>query len=173
MARRTICAVGAVALLAACAHTEHAPAATSSVVASPTSFLSPPAPVAAPPATGTKNWFDLDVGDCVAAVPAVEIGEVDTPVVDCAGPHQAEVYLRAPTAVNTAIADVANDVCTDGLPAYIGDLGPDGLLMATYLIDSNQDRTDDNPMPSTIICLLQAAGGGELTGSKGNRGHLH
>jgi hypothetical protein len=35
----------------------------------------------------------------------------------------------------------------------------------TYLIDSNQDRTSNNPLPSTVICLLQAADGGPLTGS--------
>ena len=35
----------------------------------------------------------------------------------------------------------------------------------TYLIDSNQDRTSDNPLPSTVICLLQAVGGQQLTES--------
>jgi hypothetical protein len=35
----------------------------------------------------------------------------------------------------------------------------------TYLIDSNQDRTSANPLPSTVICLLAASNGGPLTGS--------
>ena len=35
----------------------------------------------------------------------------------------------------------------------------------TYLIDSNQDRTSNNPLPSTVICLLQSANGHPLTGS--------
>ncbi|MHA3020924.1 hypothetical protein ACXPWS_11740 [Mycobacterium sp. BMJ-28] len=35
----------------------------------------------------------------------------------------------------------------------------------SYLIDSNQDRTAANPLPSTVICLLQAAGGAPLSTS--------
>jgi hypothetical protein len=35
----------------------------------------------------------------------------------------------------------------------------------TYLIDSNQDRTTNNPTPSTAICFLQSADGGPLTKS--------
>jgi hypothetical protein len=38
-------------------------------------------------------------------------------------------------------------------------------LVVSYLIDSNQDRTSNDPLPSTVICLLQAANGGPLTGS--------
>lgn len=101
----------------------------------------------------------------MAAVPAVDIGEVSTAVVDCVSPHQAEVYLREPTAVDTAVADVADEVCTAGLPTYAGTQAADRPLVATYLIDSNQDRTDNNPLPSTIICLLQSAGGDTLSGS--------
>jgi hypothetical protein len=35
----------------------------------------------------------------------------------------------------------------------------------TYLIDSGQDRTSNNPLPSTVICLLQSASGQPLTES--------
>jgi hypothetical protein len=35
----------------------------------------------------------------------------------------------------------------------------------TYMIDSDQDRTFNNPLPSTVICLLQGAQGQSLTGS--------
>jgi len=40
-----------------------------------------------------------------------------------------------------------------------------GPLGVTYLIDSNQDRTSADPLPSTVICLIQASNGGPLTGS--------
>lgn len=117
----------------------------------------PAAPPVPPPplVPRTKEWFALDVGDCVTAIPAVDIGQVDASVVDCATPHLAEVYLRKPTAVDAAVAEVANQTCKAGLPG--------GPFVATYLIDSNQDRTSDNPLPSTIICLLEAADGRELT----------
>ena len=41
----------------------------------------------------------------------------------------------------------------------------DSPFTMTYLIDSNQDRTSNNPLPSTVICLLQATGRGPLTRS--------
>jgi hypothetical protein len=142
---------------------------------------SPPPPAAAPPTTAelstpavpapvpdvvaprTRAWVDLKVGDCVAAVPAVELGEVSVTMSDCAVPHQAEVYLLAPIAVDTALTDVANQQCAEGLGPYVGGQAADYAV--TYLIDSRQDRTDNNPMPSTVICLLQRNDGQPLTAS--------
>lgn len=48
---------------------------------------------------------------------------------------------------------------TAGLP------GADSGYAITYLIDSDQDRTSNNPYPSTVICLLQSAQGKSLIGS--------
>ena len=111
-----------------------------------------------------KNWFDLDVGDCLVDLPQVDVGEVTVGIVDCTSPHAAEVFLRAPVEVNAAIADVADQQCAAGVAAYTG--RPDGEdFTVTYLIDSNQDRTSANPLPSTVICLLQAGGGRQLTES--------
>ena len=110
------------------------------------------------------KWVDLGVGDCVATVPAVELGEVTAELVDCATPHQAEVYLLAPIAVNAAITDVANQECAAGLTPYAGQ-SAGTTFTVTYLIDSRQDRTSNNPLPSTVICLLQAADGQPLTAS--------
>ena len=153
------------ALLSACASgggasdaspTTRAPSATTTTTVS-----------TAPPAIPTAravNWFDLDVGDCLADPPPVDDPNVITvAVVDCSTPHLAEVYLRAPLAVNTAIADVANGKCGEGFTAYTGEPVGSGTFTITYLIDSNQNRTSSNPDPSTVICLLQAAGGGPLT----------
>lgn len=113
----------------------------------------------------TKNWFDLEVGDCLTEIPAIDLGVVTATLVDCAKPHQAEVYLLAPLAVNTAIADVANQKCVDGFSPYTGQSVEGSPFTVTYLIDSNQDRTSNNPTPSTAICFLQAAKGGSLTES--------
>ncbi len=86
----------------------------------PVSALSTtPAPtIAAPPmplGPETHKWVDLQVGDCIAEVPAVDLGAVAVSLVDCADAHAAEVYLRAPVEVNAAITDVANRACVDGL----------------------------------------------------------
>ena len=82
---------------------------------------------------------------------------VTVSVVDCAIPHSAEVYLRADVEVNAAIADVADRECGAGFTQYTGQSVGGSPFVVTYLIDSNQDRTSANPLPSTVICLLQAA----------------
>jgi hypothetical protein len=123
------------------------------------------AAAAAPPTSQTKNWFDLAVGDCLTEIPAIEIGAVTTTVVDCATPHVAEVYLLAPLKVDTAIDEVAGEKCAEGLVDYTGQPVNGSALRVSYLIDSNQDRTSNNPTPSTAICYLQAADGQPLTKS--------
>ena len=68
-------------------------------------------------------------------------------------------------AVNTAIDQVASEKCAKGFVDYTGQPFDGGPFTVTYLIDSNQDRTANNPTPSTAICFLQAANGGPLTES--------
>lgn len=118
-----------------------------------------------PPGSHTEKWIDLRAGQCVADLPPADGSHVDVTVVDCATAHLAEVYLRAPMAVDTAIATVANRDCAAGLAPYTGQSVDAGRFSITYLIDSNQDRTGANPTPSTVICLLQSANGQPLTGS--------
>jgi hypothetical protein len=134
------------------------------------SLLAAGAPVTAgaapsPPGSRTEKWIDLQVGDCVADLPPADMSRVTVDVVDCATAHLAEVYLRSPMAVDTAIANVANRDCAAGFAPYTGQSVNGSPYSITYLIDSNQDRTGANPTPSTVICLLQAANGQALTGS--------
>lgn len=151
--------VGAVAACGGSAPPPTPAAPTSSSSTLRTTLTMPPAPAT----PRVQSWVDLEVGDCVAAVPAVELGDVNVTMSDCAAPHRAEVYLLAPIAVNTAITDVANRECAAGLGPYVGSAATD--FTVTYLIDSRQDRTADNPLPSTVICLLQRADEQPLTGS--------
>jgi hypothetical protein len=157
-------AICALALLPSCGSTDSAEpsTATSAAPASTGTTVAAPATTQGP---RTKNWFDLKIGDCVTEIPAIETGVVTTTVVDCTAPHQAEVYLLAPLAVNTAVAEVANEKCVEGFVAYTGQSFNASPLLVSYLIDSNQDRTSDNPTPSTAICLLQAKNGEPLTES--------
>jgi hypothetical protein len=163
-----VCGLTAISLLGACA--------TNGVHAGPTSTAPPPTTSAAkaitatapPPAnqgSRTEKWIDLKVGDCVADLPPADLSRVAVTVVDCATAHLAEVYLRAPMAVDSAIVNVANRDCAAGLAPYTGHSVDGSPFSITYLIDSNQDRTAANPTPSTVICLLQAANGQSLTGS--------
>ena len=66
--------------------------------------------------------------------------------------------------VNTALADVANRACAAGFSEYTGRADSADFSL-TYLIDSNQDRTSNNPLPSTVICLAQSGDGSALNGS--------
>lgn len=160
--------LAALSLLTACdagAGDSGAPSASSVATASaPVTATT----VAAPPSAQgplTKKWFELQAGDCLADPPPTDPSVVTVSVVDCAIPHSAEVYLRAPVEVNAAIADVADRQCNAGFAQYTGQSVGGGPLVVTYLIDSNQDRTSSDPLPSTVICLIQASNGGPLTGS--------
>ncbi|OBI31229.1 hypothetical protein A5709_24760 [Mycobacterium sp. E1386] len=120
---------------------------------------------AAPTISHTEKWIDLQTGECVADLPPIDLSRVTVTVVDCATAHLAEVYLRAPMAVDKAVAIVANKDCNEGFAPYTGRPVAGSPFSITYLIDSNQDRTGANPTPSTVICLLQSANGQPLTGS--------
>ena len=113
----------------------------------------------------TEKWIDLQAGQCVADLPPADGSRVNVTVVDCATAHLAEAYLRAPMAVDAAIATVANRDCAAGFAPYTGQSVDGSRFSITYLINSNQDRTGNNPAPSTVICLLQSANGQALTGS--------
>lgn len=161
-------------LLSGCAanglKSERTPAKPTSTIAASTTTA-----VALPPTTRsprTEKWIDLAVGDCLAQLPPTDPSVVTVSVVDCATAHAAEVYFRGPMAVNAAVADVADQQCAAGLEPYTGRSSKSingGSLTVTYLIDSNQDRTSDNPAPSTVICLLHASNGQPLTGSARHR----
>jgi hypothetical protein len=164
-------AVAALALLTACDGgagssdaTSTSPASTSAPQAAITTTTTVAAPRAAQRPT-TEKWIELQVGDCLADPPPSDPSVVTVSVVDCAIAHAAEVYLRADVEVNAAIADVADRQCAAGFTRYTGQAVGGSLFVVTYLIDSNQDRTSANPLPSTVICVLQASNGGPLTGS--------
>lgn len=169
-ARCGMACMAALTLLAGCgAGGSHAPSPTPTTTASAVAITTTtPAVVAAPPAlpaSRTEKWIDLQIGDCLADLPPSDPAVVTVSVVDCAHEHAAEVFLRADLEVNAAVADVADHQCGAGLTQYTGQPVRGGPFTVTYLIDSNQDRTSANPLPSTVICLLQSSAGGPLTGS--------
>jgi len=142
--------------------TRRTPTTTTPMAASTTTAVATSPTAQAP---RTEKWIDLEVGECLADPPPTDPSVVTVAIVDCATPHAAEVYLRAATAVNTAIADVADRKCEVGFSQYTGRPVDGSPFTVTYLIDSHQNRTSSNPDPSTVICLLQAANGQPLTES--------
>jgi len=116
-------------------------------------------------AARVEKWIDLKAGDCLAAPPSADPAEVTVTVVDCATPHLAEAYLRADIPVDAAVTTTANQQCASGFTQYTGLRVNGGAYTISYLIDSEQDRTSNNPLPSTVICLLQGAQGQSFTAS--------
>jgi len=159
---RTTWVLAAAFTLVACGSADRATAPSTDDNLVTTSAAAPTSAPAVHPKP--KNWFDLGVGDCLVDLPQVDLSEVSVDVVDCAGPHAGEVFLRAPVEVNAAVTDVADEQCSAGVTEYTGHPAGDTFTV-TYLIDSNQDRTTDNPLPSTVICVLQAHDGQQLTAS--------
>ena len=134
----------------------------------PQTSSSVPTSAAATPTTSaprTEKWTSLEAGDCLADAPPTDPAVVIVTLVDCTQPHLAEAYLRADIPVNEALSDIAGPRCDAGFTAYTGRPATGSRYTTTYLIDSDQDRTDNNPYPSTVICLLQDAQGSSLTGS--------
>jgi len=152
-------------VLAACAG-HAATSDTMSTTSSATATHTWTAAAAPAPPPQTVKWIDLDVGQCVAQLPHVDLGDVTVTVVDCATPHTAEVYLRAPMWVDTTVPDIANKQCAAGFPKYTGLSLAGSRYTVSYLVDAGQDRTGDVPnAPGTVICLLADANGQPLTGS--------
>lgn len=150
----------AVAVLAACGGSPD----TTPTLTTTSTTTTPPSSgttTGAAPASRAVKWVNLQAGDCLADAPPTDPSVVMVTVVDCAGPHLAETFLRAPVPVNEALSDVGNQQCTAGLAKYTAG----GPFTISYLIDSEQDRTSNNPYPSTVICLLQSPSGQTLTGS--------
>jgi len=161
----TVCVAGCSATQSGTSATTASSASTATSTTSMTSAPATPTPPAPPMAARTEKWIDLKAGDCLAAPPSDDPAEVTVTVVDCATPHLAEAYLRADIPVDAAVTTTANQQCGAGFTQYTGLTVNGSQYTISYLIDSEQDRTSNNPLPSTVICLLQGAQGQSLTAS--------
>ncbi len=153
--------------LTGCGATNPAATAPSSPAMSSTVSPSAAPPPSAPPTQPARiaKWFELQPGDCLAGPPPTDPAVVEVTIVDCATPHLAETFLRAEIPVNAAVGETGNAQCEAGFTPYTGIALTGSPYAIAYLIDSEQDRTTNNPFPSTVICLLQGAQGQSLTGS--------
>ena len=153
------------ACLAGCGAKQSQTAASSSISPAPTTSSPTSTPAAPTIAARMEKWIDLKAGDCLAGPPSTDPAEVTVTVVDCGTPHLAEAYLRADIPVDAAVTTTANQQCGAGFTQYTGLPINGSPYTINYLIDSEQDRTANNPLPSTVICLLQGAQGQSLTES--------
>ena len=152
-----------VTVVSGCGAADTQPGPTTTSAVSTPSSTPPPAPPTQP--ARIAKWFELQPGDCLAGPPPTDPAVVEVTLVDCATPHLAETFLRAEIPVNAAVGETGNTQCEAGFTPYTGIALTGSPYAIAYLIDSEQDRTTNNPFPSTVICLLQGAQGQSLTGS--------
>jgi hypothetical protein len=154
-------------MVTACGGTADGPGPAATNPAATATVTPAPAPISSTPAAPrSAKWVDLAVGDCLVDIPQVELGELMATLVNCSMPHRAEVFARAPMWVDSTVPDVANKACVGEFPKYTGRPVAGSPYAVSYLVDSDQDRTGNDPgAPGTAICLLADASGAPLTKS--------
>ena len=159
----SVAAAATVTVVSGCGAQGTQPGPMTTTAVSAASSTPPPAPPTQP--ARIAKWFELQPGDCLAGPPPTDPAVVEVTLVDCATPHLAETFLRAEIPVNAAVGETGNAQCEAGFTPYTGILLAGSPYAIAYLIDSEQDRTTNNPFPSTVICLLQGAQWQSLIGS--------
>jgi hypothetical protein len=123
---------------------------------------------------GDTDVYDLSVGDCindpVEPLPdeVVEVDSVDT--VDCAEPHEAEVYAltdlpgdaAASFPGDDAVAQQADEICIGGFQDYVGAPYESSSLDYSYYVPTAQSWSRGD---REVACLAVDYEGELLTGS--------
>lgn len=116
---------------------------------------------------GGTSVQEFTVGECVNLTADVteestEVGEL--PVVDCAEPHDAEVFHVVDTSLTefdeTAITTEADLACYDAFEGYVGMAYEESSIYYTLLYPTQQSWDADD---RAIVCLL--VGSEQVTGS--------
>lgn len=114
---------------------------------------------------GGKSVFDLEVGDCFDD--PTESGEVsEVPIVECADPHDNEVYAAFDYDGDTfpgddAMSTAADEGCQDRFEDFVGIGYFESALYSTHLVPTEESWGNGD---REIICVLYEPGE-KLTGS--------
>lgn len=123
-------------------------------------------------ACGGGNVFDLSVGTCFNDEDLQETEVSEVPVVECAEPHDNEVYYLFDMADGVfpgldQVSDTALNGCVAAFEGYVGRDYQSSELVATFLAPSSgsweqQDRE--------VVCFLYQIDLDKLTGSMRDSG---
>ncbi len=118
--------------------------------------------------------FEVAIGECVNLPSGDEVADVTA--VDCAEPHDAEVYAlpqhpdptEAPYPGFEALSTFAEERCLEAFEGYVARDYASSALLSTALTPSREswEEADDRE----IVCLLTGEDGTQLTGSKRSSG---
>ena len=119
---------------------------------------------------GDTSVFELNEGTCVEALPSEGDLVLSLPVVDCAEPHEAEVYLvdelnpdrSRDFPGETAAAMETEQACLDEFEAFVGLTYDDSLLDVFYLAP---DRRAWNVSRGEVTCMVFEPGNSALVGT--------
>lgn len=114
----------------------------------------------------SNNVFDLEIGQCFDDPDSFdEVANVA--IVDCAEPHDNEVYYLFDLAGgdfpgDAGLGDSAVDGCLDQFDGYVGVDYASSVLDIRYLIPTAETWRDGD---REVVCILYQLDNGELTGS--------
>ncbi|WP_010205003.1 septum formation family protein [Salinibacterium sp. PAMC 21357] len=114
----------------------------------------------------TQDIFSLEVGDCEAAAP--EEGEVeDTKTIDCAEPHQGEIYAASMVPDgdfpgDAAIGEQAEADCYTAFESFVGISWDDSIYNFSWYFPTESSWADGD---REILCIVYHDGGESITGS--------
>lgn len=115
---------------------------------------------------GDADVFSLEVGDCIAEGSSAQ--EIDTvPVVDCAEPHEQEVYFSYDIPEDDMPSEaelqaIAEEQCFDAFESFIGEPYETSELDFGSMYPT-ADSWDDGDRE--VLCLVYEVSGGEVEGS--------
>jgi len=122
-----------------------------------------------PPGSGNQSVFDLETGDCFNDVAGEEDGEQSTvPVVDCAGPHDNEIYYeysidaRGSYPGEDEVIAGADAVCATEFAAFVGVGLADSDLTYFPVYPTEESWAAGDRV---VYCALYASDLSKLTGS--------
>ena len=114
---------------------------------------------------GNTSAFNVEVGQCVQNAESEKISDLQ--VIDCAKPHQAEIFYTVELSAKQRIpeedlSDYARDTCIDAFEGYVGRSYEESELDTTELYPSEESWATGE---RTIACFAISADGEPLVGS--------
>ena len=113
------------------------------------------------------NAFELTTGQCFNEPDSEEVLNVE--IVDCAAPHDLEVYETAdlpdPTFDAAAVDTGAFEICLAAFDGFVGTPYADSELDIYYLIPSEESWADGD---REVVCAVYDLSGDQMTGTAEN-----
>ncbi len=115
------------------------------------------------------NAFELETGQCLNEPDSEEV--IDVEIVDCAEPHDLEVYRTDDLAdqnFDPALIDsLSFEICLDAFDGFVGTPYVDSELDIYYLVPSEESWSEGD---REVVCAVYDLSGAKLTGSAENIG---